>query len=118
VTEAHVNCMRCGTLRTLVITEDDIDDSVSVEVAEGGIVACVCEDCMTAKEALERARQSASALLDAAEEALAAIKMVMERLPTAADDPRFKEAKASEARRMLDVLMTADVDDEETGGER
>jgi hypothetical protein len=116
--------MRCGTLRTLVITEDDIDDSVSVEVAEGGIVACVCEDCMTAKEALERARQSASALLDAAEEALAAIKMVMERLPTAADDPRFKEAyadaeaKASEARRMLDVLMTADVDDEETGGER
>lgn len=104
----QIACMRCSKLAELQFSEEDgglLFDEIEVSV-EHGILAYICEECMTDEEVVAAARRSASALLDAAEEQMASLEMIFERIPKTKDDPRFKEQYA-EAQRLMNEARIA-----------
>ena len=113
-------CLRCGKLAEVEFTDErgaPVYDEISVDVEGGGLLTYVCVDCMTKGEVLTWLRKGAVAALEAAEEAVSGIEMVMERIEGTREDPRFKAslAEAQEAaalaRARLDALLAADEED-------
>lgn len=109
-----VNCLRCGKMAALTFTDESGGTMEAEEVDVDGLLTYVCRECMTDEEALLLARQSAAKLLDAAEEALASLEMIFNRIPNVRDDPRFKESyaeaqrHAEQARATLRALLSVD----------
>lgn len=106
-----IACLRCSSVATIVVSDDAgmaIDGTADVE---HGMLAYICQTCMTEDEILMNAKKSAVTLLDAAEETIAGMKMIFERIPAFKDDPRFKEQyaqaekMATQARSALAALM-------------
>src|SRR4051794_25294505 len=83
--EATLPCLRCSVLRTIEISEDVQTDEVTLDVEGGGLVTCICRDCLTGAEALAIARKSAVTLLNVTEDLIARIEYVWEILPHTKD---------------------------------
>lgn len=115
-------CARC---QKVVVLEAADEDGGLVDLAEarvgvegGGLLLAICSECMTKAEMLESARQSAATLLDMAEEALANIEMIMERIPRCEMDPQIQASHAEAtahvvlARTALATLLQVEESDE------
>jgi hypothetical protein len=114
---ATMACARCGRLGQITVQDEEGQEfpDLTASVPEG-ILIYVCDECMTDQEAVQRARRSCVAMLDAAEELVSSMEMIFERIPTMKDDPEAKrahaeaKAKADEARAMLAALQGIDDD--------
>lgn len=112
----NIACARCGTLGLLKAMDDDVEEIENVTNIDtsDGMIQFICKECMTDEEVTTKARQSAVALLDAAEEMVSNMEMIFERVPGMKDDPDSKQAyaeaqeHAERARATLTALDRAD----------
>ena len=117
----NIACARCDTVLTMEVRVEgetlSLDDVESIDIADNaGMVLVVCNDCMTDREIWQRMMRSAVALLDAAEETIADLDMVMERIAETRENPDLKaqyaqaKAHAAHARAMMDALIKHEAD--------
>ena len=94
----NLACARCGRLGQIEVADDmgEVFPDLEVSVPAGsGMLLFVCGECMTDEESVQKLRQSAVAMLDAAEELISSMEMIFERVPGMKDDPEAKEAYAT-----------------------
>ena len=117
-------CMRCTRLVEVEISGDgqtiEYDyEEIEIDTADTGMVACICQDCMTDAEVIHKARQSASDYLDKSEEMVTAMNMVAERIPKFRDDAEFQarltwaNEQVKVAKAALDNLLAINPENEE-----
>lgn len=114
----NITCIRCNKVGPLEVTDEHGNEVTDANVDVKGLLTYICVDCMTSDEARHFLAQSAAALLDAAEEAVEGIEMVMERIPGVKDDPEFKASLAEAmkqrdlARANLEALTNMNLEDD------
>lgn len=106
-------CSRCQAVVPLEVEVDgetydaDSPEEVEVDVAAGkGVLLVVCADCVTPREAWQKLMQGAARVMDLAEQEMANLQMVMERIPAAREDPKFK-GRYAHAQETYDKFKAA-----------
>jgi hypothetical protein len=118
--------MRCHAVVPLEVEMEgetygpDSTEDILVEVEAGkGVLLAVCAECVTPREAVEKLAQTAARALDLAEQELAWLQMVYDRIPDAKDNPRFKQrhataqAHADRWRGVLAGIMEAEIPEDD-----